>query len=253
VLPTPRISFAKQVDLLRAYAAASGSGSPVGLQAVSDIVNMAVSTISLASPFLQDVGLIEKSERGFLPAQEVVKFSDVYKWDADRAGRELAPVLRHTWFALALLPRINYAALTVAEAVTILATDARATPAYEPQIRLLIDFLVLGGVVVRDGELLRQGSVSNASSRSTESEAPEVLAYTHTARTSSARVSESASPGIPLLIQGLLQQLPSGKHWTRAKAESWLALAKLTFELVYEFDQPVDIDPPERGGEGWSP
>src|SRR5579883_519265 len=64
VLPSQRIAFDKQLDILRAYAAASGpSCTPVSSEQVSKIVGMAESSFPLVNPFFCDVGFIQKIEQ----------------------------------------------------------------------------------------------------------------------------------------------------------------------------------------------
>ncbi len=48
---------------------------------------------------------------------------------------------------------------------------------------------------------------------------------------------------LPLLIQGLLEQLPDGRQWTRKESENWIAMAKMAFEVVYDLE-------PESGDRG---
>src|SRR5437867_10717172 len=62
-LPTERITFAKQLDILRAWAAASGPAGKVATNDdVAEIVRMQPSTVSLANPFLASGGLIVKTD-----------------------------------------------------------------------------------------------------------------------------------------------------------------------------------------------
>src|SRR4051794_11552985 len=82
-LPTNRISFANQLNLLRAYAAASDTGTkPVTNDAVASIAGMSPNTATLANGFFADVGFLQRSDGGYVPAPEVVSFQQVYQWDA---------------------------------------------------------------------------------------------------------------------------------------------------------------------------
>src|SRR2546421_437888 len=59
VLPTDRIAFDKQLDVLRAYVIESHEGErPATNQQIADRVGMTHSTVSLANPFFADIGLI---------------------------------------------------------------------------------------------------------------------------------------------------------------------------------------------------
>src|SRR5579863_8993712 len=61
-LPTDRITFSRQLDILRAWAAASGPlGKAVANNDVADIVKMQASTVSLANAFFASVGLLTRT------------------------------------------------------------------------------------------------------------------------------------------------------------------------------------------------
>lgn len=158
-LPTERVTFQKQLTLLRAYAAASGqSGKPVGLQEVANIVKLNVSTVSLCNSFLADVGFIEKTPAGqYQPAPDVMNFLRAYQWNPETASQKLQPILRRTWFAQRLQPRLSMGSIEETEAIAELAEESHAAPRYQPNLKMLLDFLEAGGVVRRDGTLLRDG------------------------------------------------------------------------------------------------
>ncbi len=149
MLPSTRISVSKQLDILRAYAAASGKGAkPATTEEAAEIVKMAPTTVIMANAFLCSVGLLKRSGTGsYLPSTEVVDFLGAWDWDQKTASHKLAPCLRRTWFAEALLPRISYGAIDEKDAVTVLAEAAKAAPDKEKELRALIEFLIAGGVV----------------------------------------------------------------------------------------------------------
>lgn len=238
ILPTPRIAFGKQLDLLRAFAAASGSDKrPVGNADTAKFVGLSASTVSLANPFFADVGLIERVGGGFVPSQAVVNFAQAFEWDADGASHELGPVFEQAWFGSALLPRLGFASLSEKAALQIIDAAAEAGPKYENQLRLLLDYLEVAGLIEREGGNVRSAPRAATKGRkdekTTDTDSPEQ------APKSSPSVPEG-SRSLPLLIQGLLQELPRGSTWNRESADRWLNLAKLTFEMVYEFEP----DPP---------
>ncbi|HEX6719763.1 MAG TPA: hypothetical protein VF088_21840, partial [Pyrinomonadaceae bacterium] len=120
VFPTVRISFSKQLDILRAYAAA---GRAATLKDVADIVQMAPQTVSLANPFFVDVRLLQRSSEGagLAASPEVLEYQHAYEWDKDTAAYKLAPVLSKAWFWEALQTRLAFDKLTEDQAITILA------------------------------------------------------------------------------------------------------------------------------------
>ncbi|MGH9555713.1 MAG: hypothetical protein ACRD2Y_07810, partial [Terriglobales bacterium] len=59
ILPTDRITFTRQLDILRAWAAISGPMGKIATNnAVADVVKMQASTVSMANAFLNSVGLL---------------------------------------------------------------------------------------------------------------------------------------------------------------------------------------------------
>jgi hypothetical protein len=244
ILPTPRISFGKQLDLLRAYAAASGASiKPVSLSDVAPIVGMTMSTISLASPFFNSVGLVTRTDGGFVPADAVLSFAQMHQWEPEKAGRELKALLRQSWFAEALTPRLSFDALREEEALAIVSGAAGATPKARPQLRMVLEYMEVAGLIEREGDLVRatEGATDVAPR-------PRTLGSPAVADDPPPR--QPTGGQTPLLIQGLLQQLPSDGHWTRAQAQKWLKLAEMTFELVYDLgpDHAAPLGDGIKGG-----
>ncbi len=246
ILPTPRIAFGKQLDLLRAFAAASGPDKrAVGNADTSKYVGLSANTVSLANPFFADVGLIERVGGGFVPSQAVVNFAQAFEWDADGASHELAPVFGQSWFGSALLPRLGFASLSEKEALQIIDAAAEAGPKYENQLRILLDYLEVTGLIEREGGNVRSAP-PRAAARGQQAEKDTDADSAEPAPKPSPSVPEG-SRSLPLLIQGLLQELPRGSTWNREAADRWLNLAKLTFEMVYEFEP--EPPPPQPSDE----
>lgn len=157
VLPTDRVKFQKQLDLLRAYAAVSGQAMKVAnIEAVANVAKLNGSTVSLCNGFFVDVGLLERSPAGgFIPSPEVMAFQRAHAWSPETAAAKLAPLMFQTWFFHRLEPKLIMGPLDRTEAVHDLADAANAHKKYEGQLFLLIDYLEASGVVKRDGETLR--------------------------------------------------------------------------------------------------
>jgi hypothetical protein len=241
ILPTPRISFLKQIDLLRAFATVSAErgGRPVANDEAASVVGMAPSTISLANPFFVDIGLLEKVDGRFLPAPAVANFARVYRWDADKAPRELASLLRSTWFAQTLLPRLAYAPLSERDALTELDKEATAGPEYRPQLRTLLDYLEVVGLVTRNGDMIQRADV--------DQRAAVVAAPDERAAEPEFQPSPDPSTGQHPFIAGLLRELPPiGGGWTAAKRDKWLEMAKLTVDMIYDVEQPANAPEPTQ-------
>jgi hypothetical protein len=151
-LPTPRISFQKQMDILRAWGVASSSERPVPLAAVEEIAHVSANTLTLANAFYIDAGFLIKSESGLLGATTVVQdFAQTYQWTPDTAATKLAPALRKHWAWLTLEPRLRFGALTERDAIAALAEAAGASPEYRPQLSLVLEYLKTVALVEFDG------------------------------------------------------------------------------------------------------
>jgi hypothetical protein len=229
VLPTRRIAFPKQLDLLRAYAALGTSGGSVENQAVAELVGMSPATTSLANGFFLACGLIARAEGGVTPAPEVVRFQRAYQWSPETAPHELAPVLERMWFAQALQPPLALGPITDAKAMAILGSASGATKHRAAELRLLIDYLEASGLIARS-----DGHIRAASPDESQREATVAASATPPAAPPPDAPLPKRGGGLPLLIQGLLEQLPQDRRWTRAQAQQWLKLAEMTFDVVYD-------------------
>lgn len=155
VLPTDRIAFDKQLQLLRAYAAASDDGArPVSNDDVAKLVDMNASTVSLANSFFSKVGFLTKSGREFAPAREVLEYKRATDWGADNAAEKLTAIVERAWFAQALRAKLQMRPVDVEEAIADLAQRAEVSPKYRPQLRMLINYLDTSGIVIREGNQL---------------------------------------------------------------------------------------------------
>lgn len=155
-LPTERITFKRQLELLRAYAAASGpTNKPVTNRDVASFVKMTESTTSMGNAFFTQNGFLVKIGGGLVPAPEVVAFHRATDWNPDTASQKLGPLVARTWFADALLPRLSLNAMEEDQAVVVLAEAATADTKYRANLKLLIDYLESAGLVIRDGAMIR--------------------------------------------------------------------------------------------------
>lgn len=173
-LPTPRISFAKQLDLLRAYGAASGiSGTAAALNDVSAIAGMSPNTTTLANAFFMDAGFITKNDAGLFTASTAVQeFVHAHQWSPETAATKLATALRKHWAFQTLEPRLKFGRMSERDALQLLSETVGASPDYAPQLALVIEFLKVSGLVVLDGNLLQLGSASASSAEPPATETP---------------------------------------------------------------------------------
>jgi len=156
-LPTNRIAFLKQLDLLRAFdAAAGGLSKPVSLADVAKIAKISPPTISLNNSFFVDAGLLNKADGGrLIPSVAVHEFVMAYQWAPATAAQKLAPALTQSWFFKTLESRLRYQPMQEHEAQVLLATTAEASKEYGPQILVLLNYLQVAGLIERDGATIK--------------------------------------------------------------------------------------------------
>jgi hypothetical protein len=165
ILPTDRIAFPKQLDILRAHAVLSNEGEKAATNtAVGDFVGMKHTTVTLANAFFVDSGLLIKSNGSHVPAREVIEFARATEWGDENAGNKFAPRLRESWFGQSILRRLSFRpTMDEAEAVRQLAQEASAPPDYKGQVVLLLAFLEVAGLIERDGSQVRKADPSSPS------------------------------------------------------------------------------------------
>jgi hypothetical protein len=160
ILPTEKINVAKQLDFLRGYGATSADGTKASsVNEVASVLKVAASSVTLASSFLASVGLIVRTDAGtYRSSPEVIAFLRAYEWDKETASHKLGPLLREAWFGKALIPSLKIGPIAEKDAVAKLAEAAPASTEYRKELGMLIDFMIAGGIVVREGNMLRMAT-----------------------------------------------------------------------------------------------
>ncbi len=237
-LPTTRIAFPQQLNILRAYAAASGpTNRAVGNDEVAEIVKLSKTTVPLANPFFSSIGLIEKSDGKYLPAKEVLEFAETYSWGGhheETAPSELAPLIENTWFARALLPKLSFGSISKSEALTTLA-KAAGVPPDNRQLLLLLEYLDASGLIRADGDQIHGGNAPRSKAKEPQA-APEA-----TPAPEPPAIQSADEERLPMLVRGLIDKLPDEESgWDAAAAARWLALAKATFPMAYDYDPDTE-------------
>ena len=151
--PTDRIAFDKQVEILRAFAIAAGNtDDPVTNNDVAELVGLADGTVSLNNTFLTDIKLLAKTDKGaFLPSPEVREFRVAYEWDPETAGHKLQPRLEDSWFARALIPRLEMQKrVSRKQAIAVMAQAAGVDQKQANKLSMLVDWLEFAGLVQVD-------------------------------------------------------------------------------------------------------
>ncbi|HZU29055.1 MAG TPA: hypothetical protein VFA04_26260 [Bryobacteraceae bacterium] len=160
-LPFDRVALAKQLEILRAYAAASAQGTKLVTNSeVASIVGLVAETVSMCNGFLSSIGFIQKSENGWIVSAEVQAFFRAYDWNKESAAQKLAPLLESSWAGQAILPKLSFRPMEEDEAIGQLADAATAGPDYRRNLKMIVDFMEAAAIVQRDGSMLRKRIVT---------------------------------------------------------------------------------------------
>jgi hypothetical protein len=160
-LPTDRVAFNKQLDIMRAYGLASQGGTKaVHYSTAAEMVQMAPNSVSLMNTFLVDSGFVQKSGNDFIPDRALIEFGQAHSWNPDGAPRKLAPLLRRTWFGERMVMKLRFRSMSTEDMLADLAVQIGAGKEFESQITTLVDFAVVGGIVRRDGAQLSLGDLA---------------------------------------------------------------------------------------------
>ncbi len=153
-LPTDRITFDKQVEVVRAYAAvyAANDGQPVTNEQAGEIVGLSGSTISQSNAFFDDIGLVTRAEAGgFIPSAEVIEYNNACQWDESEARGKLRPLFERAWFYRCLVPRLQLAPQSQTTCLALLASESKAQTEHNERLLNLIKFLELAGIISTNG------------------------------------------------------------------------------------------------------
>jgi hypothetical protein len=159
-LPSDRITFARQLDVLRGFAvAAADNGGSASANQVGPLISMSHHTIALLIAFFTEIGLLGRVGSGrYAPAAAVTEYSRALQWTPETAAHRLAPIIGSSWFGKMISTRISVNPRNVDEIMTDLAGEAAASVEHRPQIELLVEYAIAAGIATRDGGLLRQGT-----------------------------------------------------------------------------------------------
>jgi hypothetical protein len=206
-LPTERIKFRSQLDIIRAYGAASQNGNrPVNYREVAErYVKLDPSTVSLLNPFLAENGFVERSGNDLIPSKPVLEFAMAYTWSAETAARKLLPIIERSWFGAFLRSKLGFKPMPENEIVAELAHEIAAGPEFKPRISLLIDYAEAAGLLRRDGnQLLPLAVIEDSMPASAETATREHTEQVEPIRDGSRTTSGSVGTGF-MSTEGVVQ------------------------------------------------
>jgi len=154
-LPSERHAFDVHFEVLRQFVVRSRNGQEaVGADSVEG-GSVPAQAASLNVRFLTTVGLLRFVEKGrYVPTEAAVRFVTARSVSDEKARPILRPLIEPTWFGdLAARVLQTRPSITEDEFVGELALDAQTDKVKkEPALRILVEYLVFSGVLVRDDQ-----------------------------------------------------------------------------------------------------
>jgi hypothetical protein len=152
-LPTDRLKWDQQVNALKAIAVASNNGEKaVGADDIAPRLGIVPATAGLNNQFFMESGLIDRERKGlYKPTAEVNKFAQKHTFDPAGAGRELAGILRQTWYFQAVQTQLKMGTTTRDTMIRVLADAAGAVKAHEIKLASLLAWLEFAGLISTEG------------------------------------------------------------------------------------------------------
>jgi hypothetical protein len=163
-LPTERLRFEMQLSILTAFARLSGRNAvPIATPAVAQSVSISPATAGLSNMFFVASGWLQSKGKQYAATPALVDYYNRNSMGFADAVTNLARAARQSWYASALLPRLESGPLTVTDVTYILIDAAGASPAHRQQIDMLIEWLrFLGLIAVEDDSVTAVGAAQPA-------------------------------------------------------------------------------------------
>ena len=240
VIPTNRLTLPKQVEIIRAYGAAfDNSKEPVGIEEVMKYVGMAAATVSQTNAFLQELGLVRKDGRRFIPASEVMAMNRLYDVSKEKALNKLAPLFERSWFGAIVIPKLKFRSMSEEDMVHQLFEEATAEPQHLQQIRMLIDYLVLVGLVERAGADLKIKNGVTEEAHPPAAAAGAVASVPPAVESGAVTTTSEPPPAVLLLNADGTRRVTVKAPPTITKAELARIRSWLEFQLIVEEETPT--------------
>jgi len=148
-LPTDRLSFQKQLEVLKAFAVGSQNATqPVGAKKLASLTHIGYATAPLNNIFYFETGLITRAKKGlYLPTPPTLEFARRVSFSTANAGEALTTTFENTWFYKAVVERLAMGSATKPTIVEALARTASADASYATQFGTLLDWLAYVGLI----------------------------------------------------------------------------------------------------------
>jgi hypothetical protein len=158
-LPTDRLKFEAQIELLQRFGRISGSQKRlVTTEEVARAQKVSANTAGLNNGFFVDAGWLQKQGRGhFIATDALLKYVQKVQFDTENAAAAaalLAETMRNSWYWQSLANQVGNGGLPRGEALVILSTEAGAGQEYKVQLDHVLNWLQYVGLIRLDEKMV---------------------------------------------------------------------------------------------------
>jgi hypothetical protein len=180
-LPTDRLKFEAQVELLGRFARLSGHGKrAVTSEEVAQAHGVSPNTASLNNGFYVESGWLERTGRGrYVATDALLEYSRRVQFDPSNAAKAaglLAAPARNSWYWRALEAQLQHGHLPRPEALVILSSEADAVNDYRPQLENILEWLRFLCLISTEGDNISLAEIDPTSAARDDNLATDDLA-----------------------------------------------------------------------------
>ncbi len=168
VLPSDRITVPEQLTILRGFVRAYDAANHMAVRnsEAASYAKMPPTVVVHTNAFFTDVGLLTRTDLGFLVSDEAAAYARAAHAEAAIALKSL---FEKTWFCQEIRSRLNFGPLSQTDAIKALAAACGALPEHEKRVDMLLRYLEAVRIIDRQG-----GKIWLSGTAPVESEAEDV-------------------------------------------------------------------------------
>lgn len=159
VLPTDRVKFDLQLEILRTFARLSAGKRPVNSEQIASALKVSTNTAALSNAFFVECGWLSRVGRGqYVATEPAVQYNRRMEFAATTAATTAAAVellaesARTSWYWEVLEPNLTAGRMSKNEVLVILATEANASEEHRPQLENILNWMAFLNLIETDGE-----------------------------------------------------------------------------------------------------
>ena len=178
-LPYYDVPFEKHFEIIKAYVVISKEGKEaLSCRDLRGSTSVSPNRVSANNKFFEDLGLIEKTEKGqgkYRPTEKAVEFSKAKDWDEEEAKRILRDIILESWFWQSTneLLSVKGGRVPKEKLINRLGLDSGADRKHTPALKVLLEYLKYVGLIDEEDGIITYGKAVLKQQSASKIEFPE--------------------------------------------------------------------------------